>query len=69
MPKMKTKSGLKRRFRLTAKGKIKMTQSGKRHGMRKRSRSMKRKARGNVVMQTPGVKVIKRIAPYIAYLE
>jgi len=69
MPKMKTKSGLKRRFRITGTGKIKMTQAGKRHGMRKRSRSMKRKARGTEVMQTPGVKVVKAITPYLKYLD
>lgn len=69
MPKLKTKSGLKRRFRMTGTGKIKMTQSGKRHGMRKRSRSMKRKARGTEMMQIPGVKVVNRIAPYKKYLD
>lgn len=69
MPKIKTKSGLKRRFRMTGTGKIKMTQSGKRHGMRKRSRSMKRKARGTEVMQTPGMKTLRTIAPYVKYLD
>jgi large subunit ribosomal protein L35 len=69
MPKMKTKSGLKKRFRVTATGKIKMTQAGKRHGMRKRSRSMKRKARGTEVMQTPGMKALRTIAPYLKYLD
>ncbi len=38
MPKMKTKSGAKKRFRLTAKGKVRAGQAGKRHGMIKRSR-------------------------------
>ena len=37
MPKLKTKSSAKKRFRLTAKGKVKMAQSGKRHGMIKRT--------------------------------
>ena len=37
MPKMKTKSGAKKRFRFTASGKIKTGQAGKRHGMIKRS--------------------------------
>ncbi len=69
MPKLKTKSGLKRRFRVTGTGKIKMTRVGKRHGLRKRSRSMKRKARGTEVMKTPGVKVVKRMAPYMKYLD
>ena len=33
MPKLKTKSSAKKRFRFTASGKIKMPQAGKRHGM------------------------------------
>ena len=33
MPKMKTKSGAKKRFKVTAKGKVLYAQSGKRHGM------------------------------------
>ena len=37
MPKMKTKSGAKKRFKLTAKGKVKHGQAGKQHGMIKRS--------------------------------
>ncbi len=37
MPKMKTKSGAKKRFKITASGKVKYQQSGKRHGMIKRT--------------------------------
>ncbi len=37
MPKLKTKSGAKKRFRFTASGKVKAGQAGKRHGMIKRS--------------------------------
>ncbi len=33
MPKMKTKSGAKKRFRLTGTGKVIASQAGKRHGM------------------------------------
>ena len=33
MPKLKTKSSSKKRFSVTATGKIRATQSGKRHGM------------------------------------
>jgi large subunit ribosomal protein L35 len=69
MPKLKTKSGLKRRFRVSANGKVKTAQAGKRHGMRKRSRRMKRNARGTEVLKTPGVKVFLRMAPYIKHLQ
>ena len=33
MPKLKTKSSAKKRFRITKSGKVKMPQSGKKHGM------------------------------------
>ena len=46
MPKLKTKSSAKKRFRFTASGKIKMPQAGKRHGMIKRTNSQIRKQRG-----------------------
>ncbi len=50
MPKMKTKSGAKKRFRLTASGKVKFASAGKRHNLRKRSQKMKRQARNTRVM-------------------
>ena len=37
MPKMKTKSSAKKRFKVTASGRIKSAQAGKRHGMIKRT--------------------------------
>ena len=50
MPKLKTKSSAKKRFRFTASGKIKMPQAGKRHGMIKRTNSQIRKQRGTTIM-------------------
>ncbi len=50
MPKMKTKSSAKKRFKLTGSGLVKMAQAGKRHGMRKRSNKMLRNARGTAIM-------------------
>ena len=46
MPKMKTKSGAKKRFKVTATGRILVAQAGKRHGMIKRSTKFIRQARG-----------------------
>jgi large subunit ribosomal protein L35 len=46
MPKMKTKSGAKKRFKVTGRGKVVTGHGNKRHNLRKRSQSMKRKARG-----------------------
>ena len=46
MGKLKTKSSAKKRFKITAKGKVKSAQAGKRHGMIKRTNSQIRKLRG-----------------------
>jgi large subunit ribosomal protein L35 len=65
MPKMKTKSGAKKRFRLTASGKVKINPAFKRHNLRKRPQKMKRKARGSEVatpMDSRSIK--KRFLPY-----
>ena len=59
MPKMKTKSSAKKRFRVTGSGKVKMGQAGKQHGMRKRSNKMIRNARGTIMMKDMEVKRIK----------
>ena len=64
MPKLKTKSSAKKRFRLTAKGKIKMPQAGKRHGMIKRTNSQIRKQRGTTIMSKQDSKIIKSYMPY-----
>lgn len=60
MPKMKTKSGAKKRFRLTATGKVRMNVAFKRHGLRKRPQKMKRQARGTSIMSPSDAKVVKR---------
>ena len=46
MPKMKTKSGAKKRFRFTASGKVKHGVAGKRHGMTKRGNRFLRQQTG-----------------------
>jgi large subunit ribosomal protein L35 len=64
MPKMKTKSGAKKRFKLTANGKIKHGQVGKRHGMIKRSNEQIRELRGTSTISSSEVQRIKRWLPY-----
>ena len=64
MPKLKTKSSAKKRFRLTATGKVKMAQSGKRHGMIKRTNSQIRKQRGTTIMSKHDSKIVKSYMPY-----
>jgi large subunit ribosomal protein L35 len=50
MPKMKTKSGAKKRFKITGTGKVLFAQRGKRHGMIKRTKKFIRNARGTAVL-------------------
>lgn len=58
MPKMKTKSSAKKRFKITATGKIKAAAAGKRHGMIKRSNKFLRDARGTMVLSEADAKVV-----------
>ena len=64
MPKMKTKSSAKKRFKVTATGKVMAAQAGKRHGMIKRSNKFIRDARGTQVMSEPDQKIVKKYMPY-----
>lgn len=64
MPKMKTKSSCKKRFKVTAKGRVKAGQAGKRHGMIKRSNKFLRNARGTTLLSAPDEKIIKSMMPY-----
>ncbi len=58
MPKLKTKSGAKKRFKVTASGKIKFKPSKMRHMQMNKPKSMKRKARKTQVMNEMDTKVI-----------
>jgi large subunit ribosomal protein L35 len=60
MPKMKTKSGAKKRFSLTGTGKVRRNYAGKRHGMIKRTPKQIRKKRGTVVAFDGDAKKIKK---------
>jgi len=64
MPKLKTKSGAKKRFKITAQGKVKSAFAGKRHGMIKRTKKQIRQHRGTRVMfKTDGDNIIKYFLP------
>ena len=64
MPKLKTKSSAKKRFKITATGKVMMAQAGKRHGMIKRTNSQIRKLRGTTIMTKQDTKIVKSYMPY-----
>lgn len=59
MPKMKTHSSAKKRFKVTGSGKVKRFQAGKRHLLRKKSNSAKLNLTGSAlvsVADTPRIK-------------
>ena len=64
MPKMKTKSSAKKRFKVTGTGKVMAAQAGKRHGMIKRTNKFLRNARGTTVLSEPDQKLAKKYMPY-----
>ena len=64
MPKLKTKSSAKKRFKITARGKVIMSQAGKRHGMIKRTSRQIRNQRGTTVMSKQDEKIVKSYMPY-----
>jgi large subunit ribosomal protein L35 len=64
MPKMKTKSSAKKRFKVSATGKVITAQAGKRHGMIKRTNKFIRDARGTTTLSEPDAKIVKGFMPY-----
>ena len=64
MSKLKTKKGASKRFRLTASGKVKSYQSGKKHGMIKRSNAQIRNQRGSTILSDQDARIIKKFLPY-----
>ena len=64
MPKLKTKSGAKKRFKITGTGKVLYAQRGKRHGMIKRTAKFVRNARGTTVLSPQDEGIVKVYMPY-----
>ena len=64
MPKIKTKSGAKKRFKITGTGKVLFAQSGKRHGMIKRTNKQIRQQRGTTIMSPSDAPIVKKWMPY-----
>jgi large subunit ribosomal protein L35 len=65
MPKLKTKSAVKKRFKITASGKLRATQAGKQHFMRHRTKSQLRNLRGTTILEGQEAKnIIKYFMPY-----
>jgi len=64
MPKMKTKSSAKKRFKMTASGKIRGGQAGKQHGMIKRTNKQIRNQRGTTILSPGDAGLVKIHMPY-----
>jgi large subunit ribosomal protein L35 len=64
MPKLKTKSGVKKRFKLTATGKLKHGVAGKRHRLISHNAKYIRQNRGTEVLAKADTARVKLWAPY-----
>jgi large subunit ribosomal protein L35 len=64
MPKMKTKSGAKKRFRVRGSGSVKRAHAGKRHILTKRTTKNKRQLRGNTAIHATNMDSVKAMLPY-----
>ena len=64
MPKMKTKSGAKKRFRVRGSGSIKRSQAFKRHILTKKSTKRKRHLRGSAEIHSTNMDSVRAMLPY-----
>lgn len=65
MSKMKTHSSAKKRFKVTAKGRVKAKHAFTSHMMMNKPKSMKRKARGMDTLSEPDERIVLRnLLPY-----
>lgn len=64
MYKLKTKSGAKKRFKLSGKGKVMRWHANKSHILTKKTRKRKRHLRQTVVAHKTNAAVIKKLIPY-----
>ena len=64
MPKMKTKSGAKKRFRVRPGGTVKRGQAFKRHILTKKTTKNKRHLRGTQDVHETNLKSVRAMMPY-----
>jgi large subunit ribosomal protein L35 len=64
MPKMKTKSGAKKRFKARPGGSIKRASAFKRHILTKKTTKSKRQLRGTTRVVAADVKSVRAMMPY-----
>ncbi|MBR2968739.1 MAG: 50S ribosomal protein L35 [Clostridia bacterium] len=66
MPKMKSHSGAKKRFKMTGTGKVKRGHQGKSHILTKKDTKRKRRLRQQTLVSTAQEKTVKNLIPYKA---
>ena len=64
MPKMKTKSGAKKRFRVRGSGSVKRSQAFKRHILTKKTTKNKRHLRGTQNVHSTDKQRVRAMLPY-----
>ena len=64
MPKMKTKSGAKKRFTISASGRIKRSHAYKRHILTKKTTKAKRQLRGMTGVHDSDKAMVRAMMPY-----
>ena len=64
MPKMKTKSGAKKRFKMTGSGKIKRKKAFKRHILTKKDAKRKNELGKSTLVDKADEKSVKKMLPY-----
>ena len=64
MPKMKTKSGAAKRFKVRGSGSVKRSQAFKRHILTKKTTKNKRQLRGTTEIHSTNMASIKAMLPY-----
>ena len=64
MPKMKTKSGAKKRFKVRGSGSIKRSMAFKRHILTKKTTKNKRQLRGTAEIHPTNLAAVRTMLPY-----
>ncbi len=64
MPKMKSNSGAKKRFKVTGSGKIKRKKAFKRHILTKKSSKTKRQLGNDAIVKDADAPKVKELIPY-----
>jgi len=64
MPKMKTKSGAAKRFKVRGSGSVKRSMAGKRHILTKKTTKSKRQLRGTTGVDKTNLAHVKAMLPY-----